>query len=246
MIMPVRIKAFLVHLSLSCLLALAALLLVFGLWYPSPLDKAVGVKGVFLILLGVDVVLGPLLTLLVYKPGKKSLRFDLATIVFLQLAAFAYGLFTVAEGRPAWLVFNVDHFELMQAYEIDHRKQDAALSEFRRPSLQGPSWAALRSPESLEERSAVLSETITAGILITQRQDFYRPLAMANDQIRHRAKPLDELKRFNDHLAVDSIIAKWPKADVFLPMTAREQPVTVLINKETAQVIAIVDLKPTP
>lgn len=42
-----------------------------------------------LLIMGADIVLGPLLTLVVYKAGKKSLRFDLACIVTLQAGAFS-------------------------------------------------------------------------------------------------------------------------------------------------------------
>jgi uncharacterized RDD family membrane protein YckC len=65
MTIPARIIAFLFHFSISCLLALLALLLVFFVWYPAPLHSAVGVTSIFLIVLGVDVTVGPLLTLVV-------------------------------------------------------------------------------------------------------------------------------------------------------------------------------------
>ena len=120
--MSIRLKAFFLHLSLSAVIALLALLLVFGLWYPAPLHTAVGVTHIFLLLLLIDVVLGPLLTLLVYKAGKKTLVFDLAVIAVLQLSALGYGLWTVAEGRPAWLVFNADRFDLVRVLDIDARK----------------------------------------------------------------------------------------------------------------------------
>lgn len=74
--MSARIKAFTLHLTISAVIALAVIGVVFYLWYPAPLHTAVGVTQIFLILLAVDVVLGPLLTLLVYKVGKKTLVMD--------------------------------------------------------------------------------------------------------------------------------------------------------------------------
>ena len=93
-----RLRAGLIHLSISSVVALMAVGIVFLIWYPHPLHTAAGVTEIFLIVLGVDVVIGPLLTTLVYRQGKKSLRFDLSTIALLQLLAFSYGLWTVAEG----------------------------------------------------------------------------------------------------------------------------------------------------
>ena len=99
-----RLKLFLSHLSLSFLIALLVIGLVFFIWYPSPLATAVGVTHIFLMLLVIDVILGPLLGLLVYKEGKKTLKFDLSVIILIQIAALCYGVFSIEQGRPAWLV----------------------------------------------------------------------------------------------------------------------------------------------
>lgn len=242
--MSPRIRAFLIHLSASVSLALASMAVIFLAWYPSPLAKAVGVTDIFLIVLGVDVVIGPLLTFVVYKVGKRSLRFDLATIVCIQLAAFAYGFGTVAEGRPAWLVFSADRFDLVQAYQIDVRKQDLATPEYRTPPWTGAKWAYALRPDDPEQRQTILFEALIAGVDLAQRPDLYKPLADAADELRKRAQPLADLKQYNPPAEVERILAQWPEADAFLPMMARVHPVTVLINRESAQVIAIVDLNP--
>ncbi len=151
--MTPRIKAFLIHLGISLVVAVAAMALVFGLWYPSPLHAALGVTGIFLLLLAVDVVLGPCLTLVVFKPGKKTLVMDLTAIALLQLSALAYGVWTVAEGRPAWLVFAVDRFELVRVLDIDERKLEQADLAYRQPSLLGPQWVAASNPVDSDERN---------------------------------------------------------------------------------------------
>lgn len=242
--MRYQVRAFLIHLAASALLAMMTLMLVFFVWYPAPLHRAVGVTEIFLIVLGVDVVIGPLLTFVVFKPGKKSLRFDLATIVCLQLAAFFYGLWTVAEGRPAWLVFNADRFDLVQAYQVDSRKLDQARPEYRSSSWFGPRWVAAHRPDDAEERKTILFEALTTGIDVAQRPALYRPLSEEAASIKAKAKPLAELERFNPSVEVAKLLAAWPEADAFLPMMCRVQAVTVLLNKESARVIAVVDLNP--
>lgn len=239
-----RIRAFLIHLAASVLLALAAMALVFAVWYPSPLNKAAGVTAIFLMVLGVDVVIGPLLTLVVYKPGKRSLRFDLATIIGLQLMAFAYGLWTVAEGRPAWLVFSADRFDLVQSYQLDTRKLDQTSPEYRHPSWFGPQWAYAPRPTDPTQRQDILFESMFAGVDLAQRPDLYRPIAEGAEAIRKYAQPLADLNKFNPPANVAEVLARWTAADAFLPMMASAQPVTVLIHKESARVIAIVELNP--
>lgn len=239
-----RLRAGLIHLSLSALVALIAICVVFLLWYPQPLQRAVGVTEIFFIVLGVDVVIGPLLTAVVYKQGKKSLRFDLATIAVLQLAAFAYGMWTVAEGRPAWLVFSADRFDLVQAYEIDQRKLAEAKPEYRTVSWSGPRWISAHRPDSAEQRQTVLFEAMIAGVDIPQRPELYQPLEVEAAAMRQRAHPLDELVSYNTQSEVDAVLARWPEANAYLPMMARVRPMTVLIEKSSARVIAVVDLNP--
>jgi len=239
-----RLRAGLIHLSVSALVALIAICIVFLLWYPYPLQRAVGVTEIFFIVLGVDVVIGPLLTTVVYKQGKKSLRFDLVTIATLQLVAFAYGMWTVAEGRPAWLVFSADRFDLVQAYEIDHRKLAEAKPEYRTVSWSGPRWISAHRPDSAEQRQTILFEAMIAGVDIPQRPELYQPLEVEAAAMRQRAQPLDELVRYNTQTEVDAVLARWPEANAYLPMMARVRPMTVLIEKSSARVIAVVDLNP--
>lgn len=242
--MKYRLRAGLIHLAISAGVALLTVSVVFLLWYPQPLHAAVGVTAIFFIVLGVDVLIGPLLTTVVYRPGKKSLRFDLSVIALLQLSAFAYGLWTVAEGRPAWLVFSADRFDLVQAYEIDQRKIAQADDSYRSAPWFGPRWVSAKRPESADERQTILFEAMFAGVDIPQRPELYRPLGDAAKAMQEHARPLDELLKSNSPADVKAVRQRWPAADAFLPMMARVHPVTVLIDKESAQVVAIVALNP--
>src|SRR5690554_666080 len=167
--MRARLHAFAIHFAISALIALAVIGLVFFIWYPAPLHTAVGVTQIFLILLAVDVVLGPLLTLLVYKVGKKTLVMDLTVIALLQLSALGYGLWTVAEGRPAWLVFSVDRFELVRINDIDERKLDEAANAFKTPSWFGPQWVAAQNPTNTDARNTLMFEALMGGMDVSAR-----------------------------------------------------------------------------
>ena len=242
--MSARLKAFSIHSAISILLALAVIGLVFFIWYPAQLHTAVGVTQVFLILLAVDVVLGPLLTLVVYKAGKETLVIDLTVIALLQLGALSYGLWTVAEGRPAWLVFAVDRFDLVRALDIDERKLDVTDIAYRTPSWLGPQWVAAVNPTNTDERNDIMLEALFAGVDIAQRPNLYKPLNSQTDAIQQRLLELSTLPEFNSADNVSTVLAQHSRADAWLPLRANNQDMVVLMHKDTAEVIAIVDLRP--
>ncbi|WP_413044246.1 TfpX/TfpZ family type IV pilin accessory protein [Pseudomonas sp. YJ42] len=238
-----RFKAFSIHLLLSACLALAVLCLVFFIWYPSPLHTAMGVTKIFVMLIGIDMVLGPCLTLLVYKQGKKTLVMDLSIICVLQFGALLYGLHAVADGRPAWLVFADDRFHLVRANEIDERKLDKAKMEYRNPSWVGPKWVSVLEPERAEERSDLLFESVLAGVDISQRPNLYHSLSIVKPAVQKAGKPLTLLEKYNSPEAVEVIIENYPKASAWLPLKTNQQDMVVLV-KNSGEVIAIVNAQP--
>lgn len=239
-----RIKAFAIHLLLSACLALVVVCLVFFIWYPNPLHAALGVTKIFLMLIAIDMVIGPCLTLLVYKRGKKTLVMDLSIIAALQIGALLYGLHAVAEGRPAWLVFADDGFYLVRANEIDERKLDQAKVEYQDPSWVGPRWVSVLEPDSVDEKNDLLFESVFAGIDISQRPNFYQPLSLVESVVQKSGKPLALLKKYNAPDAVEGILKAYPKAGAWLPLKTNQQGMVVLLKENSGEVIAIVDARP--
>jgi hypothetical protein len=74
----------------------------------------------FLIVVTVDVILGPLITLAVFNRAKPwtELRRDLVIVALIQLSALGYGLWTVFVARPVHLVFEYDRFRVVHAVEV--------------------------------------------------------------------------------------------------------------------------------
>ena len=102
--MSFRIRCFVSHLSCSIIIGCLTAATVYWCWYPGVLAKAVGVSHIFLLLLSIDVIMGPILTLFLAKQGKKGLWFDFVAVIIMQIAALLYGIWHIAEGRPAWQV----------------------------------------------------------------------------------------------------------------------------------------------
>ena len=232
------------HLMVSICVACIAAVMVFFFWYLFPLNKAVGVTHIFLMMLGIDIVLGPFFAWLVYKEGKKSLKFDLAVIIVIQIIAIAYGLYKIADGRPVWLVYNVDRFELVKNNEIVMEKPKQVEEYFKQPSWFKPQFVAAEFAKDKKQRNKEMFAEIMSGISIAQRPERYVQLKLAKVQMQSRAQSLESLNDFNKKEEVVKILHKYPQATAYLPMKASTVDMTVLINRDTAEIVKIVDLRP--
>lgn len=243
-LMSKRLKFFLSHLTISACIAFIVVGLVFFVWYPAPLAQAVGVTHIFLMLLAIDVIIGPFLGLLVYKEGKKTLKMDLSIIILIQLSALSYGVYSIAQGRPVWIAYNVDRFELVRKNEIIQDNLAKALAQFQHASWFKPQFVGIKFAKDANTRSDDLFAEALGGISIAQKPERYVDFAQAKPQIKQRAQSLVLLNQFNDTASVRTILAKYPQATAFVPLKANAVDMTVLINKEKGEVVKIVDLRP--
>lgn len=183
------------HVSLSVAVLLAFGLLVFVFWFPSPLGHLAGGQQLFWIILGVDLVCGPLLTLLLYRTDKTrlALAVDFSFIALLQFTALGYGLHTLAQARPLALVFEVDRFRLVTYADIAE------------PDLQNlPNWAqpwsfgavrtvGLREAASTTERLQSFGASL-AGVDAGQWPSRWQDYALNRQQVLERSKSLEALR----------------------------------------------------
>ena len=242
--MSKRLKFFFSHLTISFLIALLVLGLVFFIWYPSSLATAVGVTKIFLMMLTIDVIVGPVLGLLVYKEGKKTLKFDLGVIIALQISALCYGLYSIEQGRPAWLVFYADRFELIRKNDLLLENIDQAKKQFQQVSWAKPQFVAIKTITNTQQHQDDIFTEVMGGVSLAQKPERYVDFVQAKSHLQQRAKTLRELNQYNDAQQVDRILSKYPQATGFFPLKANTVDMTVLINKEKGEVIKIVDLRP--
>jgi hypothetical protein len=193
--MPSRLRAAGLHFLASIAVAALAAALVFWLWYPGAYRGLSGGRELFLLVVTVDVVLGPLLTFAVFDRAKgiAHLRRDLAFIVALQLAALAYGLYTVYLARPVALVFERDRFRVISAMEVNEQELPMAPESYRQLTLTGPWQLGLRDTKPGEERKDAILKAVMEGVDTSQRPKFWIPYSQNQAQAAAAAKPLAEL-----------------------------------------------------
>lgn len=246
--MSKRIRYFVSHLLISLILAVLTTILVTQIWYPAPLFSATGLAKIFFMLLAIDVLVGPLFSLLVYKENKKSLKFDLAVILLIQFSAFAYGLYSISQGRPAWIVFNKDRFELVRINEIDMRNLDKAPQIYRSAPLLGAKWVEVDvEAQSIEIQNKILfEEGLSKGAYsVAQSPEYYIDLDKTFTKLGAKAQPLAELSKYNSQDIVQDIMAKYPNAVSFYPLKTNNKDMVVLMGKKGDKaVLSIVDLRP--
>lgn len=242
--MSKRLKFFLSHLLISSLIALFVIGLICFIWYPSPLASAVGVTHIFFIMIAINVIIGPLLGLLVYKESKKTLKFDLGVIIVIQFFALCYGVYTTAQGRPVWLVYNVDRIELIRNNEIIEDHLDQAQVQFKHTSWFKPQYVGVEFAQDAKQRSNDMFVEVFGGISIAQKPELYVEIEQMRLKIKQHAQDLTLLSQYNDKTSIQKTLIHYPQADAFLPLETNKLDMTVLINKKTGEIIKIVDLRP--
>ncbi|MFM2050932.1 MAG: hypothetical protein RL682_1423 [Pseudomonadota bacterium] len=245
-----RLKASGIHLGLSLCIAALAAFLVFGVWYPYPYREISGGRELFFLVITVDVILGPLITLAIFNRAKPwaLLRRDLAVVALLQLGALAYGLWTVSVSRPVHLVFEQDRFRVVHAIEVDPLLLLRAAADLPVMPWTGPTPLSLRDYINEKERTDVLFAEL-AGNPVGARPDFWQPYGLAKDDVLHKAQSVAALKaRFPAKAAgIDSVLTDFGRDaghTVYLPMVGRGQFWTAFLDPVTAQIVAYMPLDP--
>ena len=142
-------KAAAIHFSVSIFFACVVAALVFLLWFPSPYREWLDAGHLFLIIVCVDVICGPLLTLVLFNPKKprKELIQDIGLVVFAQLLVLSYGLHTVLITRPLWLAFAHDEFVIVTRVDIDVQQLPNAQPELQSMNWGGPRLLGVHIPQ---------------------------------------------------------------------------------------------------
>jgi len=190
------LKASSIHLIGSFFVALLCGGLIFGIWYPYPFSELVGGKQLFLLAVSVDVVAGPLLTLVVFNPAKRKLELwrDIGTIVALQLAALGYGIFSMAEARPVFVAFEGSRFRVVCIPDIDHSALKEAPKALQRLSWSGPKMLGVRLAKSTDPDFLASIEMSLKGFHSAFRPGRWVSYDSQREDVSAAVKPLSLLR----------------------------------------------------
>ena len=243
-----RFRAFAVHLIASAGFVLVLLGLMHWFWYPAPYFEINGGWMVWRILAGVDVVLGPLLTLIVFKPGKPSLKFDLSCIVFMQLAALIYGGTIIYQQRPEFVVFGTDRFTTVTAADVEFDK--LKVPELQRIAGIGPILAQAVPPADPKLRQELMFATVLEGQKdLEYRAELYEPYQPDLAQLRSRSLDLDKIAALDDKAkaAIETFAAQHGgtlENHLYLPLKGKNKDIVMALSATDGMPAGFISISP--
>jgi len=244
-----KLVATAIHFLVTLALAACAAALIFLVWFPDPFQTMLGGTELFVLVVGCDLVLGPLISLVIYNSRKSrgKLVFDYTVIGALQLAALAYGVFILAGTRPVYVAFSADRLEVVTARDISDTELAAARDPaYRSLPLTGPQLVSIDVPAA--DHNDALFQSL-AGNEEHMRPRFYVRYEGKLADIRKRAKTVEKLetKLPASKPLVDAAIARLkipPERVRWLGVHNRKGFWTALIDFDDGKPIAYLDIDP--
>ncbi|HEX7325130.1 MAG TPA: TfpX/TfpZ family type IV pilin accessory protein [Rhodanobacteraceae bacterium] len=245
-----RWKAALIHLAISAAIAAIVALLLLGVWYPPPYFHTGGAGELLALVVGVDVTVGPLITLIVFRHGKPGLKLDLAIIGLIQATALAYGMSIIVRTRPVFLVAAVDRFVLVDANQLAAKDlAQASEPRWRHLSWTGPVLVGTRLPTNAKEHNALLFSALTTGKDVQDFPKYYVPYAKAAPGLLQRAQPVAALVKL--YPQARGSIERWLRRHrhdagdtKWLPIQARLGNLVMLVDARSGQPIGALPYNP--
>jgi len=241
-----RFKAAAIHFAISLVVFLILLYFILVQWYPEPLFSSDGGWQVIRIIVGVDLILGPVLTLIVFKSGKPGLKFDLSMIALVQIIALSWGVWNTYNERPAAIIYTLDFFTPVPAYQL--AEQGITSKELEK---FGDSWPIMIYIDIPKEKiSEIISEAMRAGKPLYLLTDRYKKISKEQAAVlKENSMNLEKyvadkpkLKKLYQH----SLITGTAKTNIaYLALHSREKWITAIFDLDEMKIIDTIDIEPS-
>jgi hypothetical protein len=245
-----RWKASFIHLLISIAVVGTVAAYIIYFWYPLALipmakvDKLLGLVG------GIDLIVGPLLTLIVYKTGKASLKMDLTVIALVQAAFLSLGLYTMFQSRPVFLVASSKTFDLVFAPDIlPARLAQARIPRYQTLSITKPKLVGAKMPTDSNEQMHIMDSALAGGGDLQTMPEYYVEYQEMIPDILANSFPLLAGKNASEQAV--SIMrdaaknyGKNPDDVHFMRLGSSRGFAVMLVDAKTGQVIGPVNINP--
>lgn len=152
-----------IHLLISLLIVGSVAAYVIYFWYPIPLLPMAKADELLMMVGGIDLIVGPLLTLIVYKQGKKTLKMDLTVIGLIQAFFLTAGLYTLFLSRPVYMVATERMFYMIFATDIMPEDISKASAQYQNLGFTKPKLVGAIMPNDSKEVSRITLSSLSGG-----------------------------------------------------------------------------------
>ena len=251
--MRFRLKALSLHLLASaCALTLILGSLYLG-WYRWPGWYLADVVRVVMVMTGVDVVVGPLLTFVIARSSKprSELARDIAMIVSIQLFALIYGAVSLWNGRPLYYAFSETVLQLVQAYDIN--AEESALARQQNADLaphwySSPRWIWAPLPQNSDERQKIVASAVGGGDDVISMPRYFKRWDQGLPSLRTQLKKVDDVAYFSaaekkaleERMRAAKLDTDRPNA---MPLTGRGRPLLAVFDTASLKITALFKVK---
>lgn len=226
-----RWHAFAYHILLSAVIFLVLAAIIVFYWYPDFLFVTDGGWQGIRLIAGIDFIIGPTLTLIIYKQGKKGLIFDLTFIAAVQFICLAAGIYTVYQERPISVVFFNGEFHTLSegAYKLHNISADSIDSL----NPMTPSWFYVELPKDKKVRSTLIMNQLVDGPLYL-KSEYYSPYSS------HLSDVAKANKNQTRYIQGRERFAKIKQECYIYPLVARYFDGYIALNKNNLKTCEII------
>lgn len=239
-----KLRAFAIHFAISLTVIGTFLAFVYFILYTPEILHLEGGDRITAIIFAVDLTLGPIMTLILYRQGKKGLLFDLALVGLLQASAFLYGGWTLYSQRPVYIAFIKEHFEIVPLGTIDIKElKDQSLYP---GLLRGPRVVFVERPTG-DTAQQIMLQALGGGKDVHLLPEYYRPFEENLPAVRERTVALEKLRKERPEAAraVEETLRELGKkeAEVLLyPVMAHAQEGAMLLDRTSGDVLKYLEI----
>jgi hypothetical protein len=230
--LPRRLRAAGIHLSLSGTAFAVALYLILVVWYPGFHFRVDGGWQGVRIMAAVDLVLGPMLTLIVFNPFKarRLIVFDLACIGIAQVAALAWGFYAIHSQHPVAMSWQGGAFHPVTVEPLRVESYDPA--QLASLSDAHPPMVFVAPPANDDEQTRVAMQAMVGGTAEYEDPFFFRPFKEHWPEIKAQGRTAERLHKTKPDV-VDAFKAAGGPADaVFFDYQGRFGNCTVALSPQ--------------
>lgn len=238
-----KMRAFAIHFAISLVVIGAFLAFVYFVLYTPEILRLEGGDQITLIIFAVDLTLGPLMTLILYRKGKPGMLFDLVMIGVIQASAFLYGGWVLYSERPVYVAFIKEHFEIVPLASIE-------IGELKETSLSpglfsGPRRVYVERPGD-EASQQILWQALAGGKDVHLLPEYYRPFEQNLEAVRARHVSLEKLRKERPAAAdaVEAALKKLNRSEadaMVLPIIGHAAEGTVILDRESGALLGYAD-----